>query len=254
MAQTLLFPPGNGSEYHMKDEFLHSGVRLEQSESLFRLGTDAVLLADFARPEKGTAVCDLCAGTGAVGLLLLARDPSLFVTAVEIQAEACRLLQQSAEKSRLSECVTVLQADLRQTEALPAGQFRHVVCNPPYYPVGSGFLAENEAVAIAKTELLCTLPEVAAAARRLLQTGGSLWIVHRPERLADLVSALRGAGLEPKELRPVLPRPGDVPSLLLLRAVRGGKAGLKWQPPLYLANTDGTPTQEYLRIYHMEET
>lgn len=237
----------------MKDEFLQCGVRLEQSEDLFRLGTDAVLLADFARPEAGAAVCDLCAGAGAVGLLLLARDPSLSVTAVELQEEPCRLLRQSAEKSGISHRVTVLQTDLRQKSSLPAGRFRHVVCNPPYYPAGSGFVPENEAVAIAKTELMCTLPEVAEAAKRLLQTGGSLWIVHRPERVTDLFCALRRADLEPKLLRPVLPRPESAPSLLLLRAVRGGKPGLRWLAPLVLADSDGSASKEYLRIYHMEE-
>ncbi len=237
----------------MKDEFLQNGVRLGQSEDLFRLGTDAVLLADFARPEKGSAVCDLCAGTGAVGLLLLAADPSLTLTAVELQQAPCELLRRSAEQSGLSGRITVLQTDLRRLESLPAGRFRHVVCNPPYYPVGSGFAADNAAVAIAKTELCCSLPEVAAAAKRLLQTGGSLWIVHKPERLSDLVCALREQRLEPKELRPVLPRPDAAPSLLLVRAVAGGKPGLKWLAPLVLAGADGRPTEEYQRIYHMED-
>ncbi len=236
----------------MKDEFLQNGIRLAQSEALFRLGTDAMVLADFAKPDRGGEVCDLCAGAGAVGLLLLAEDPGLRVTAVELQAEACGLLRQSAEKSGVSGRVTVLQTDLRELGALPAGRFRHVVCNPPFYPVGAGFAAENEAVAVAKTELCCTLPDVAAAAARLLQTGGSLWIVHKPERLADLVCALREKALEPKLLRPVCPRPGAVPSLLLLRAVRGGKPGVKWEAPLVLADESGAPTEEYKRIYHLK--
>ena len=108
-------------------------------------------------------------------------------------------------------------------------------------------------VAIAKTELCCTLAEVVEAADWLLQTGGSLWIVHRPERVTDLFCALRRADLEPKLLRPVLPRPESAPSLLLLRAVRGGKPGLRWLAPLVLADSDGSASKEYLRIYHMEE-
>ncbi len=236
----------------MQTEYLQNDLVLLQAERLFPLGTDAIVLADFAQAPRGAAVCDLCAGGGAVGLLMMAADPTLRVTAVELQAPACALMEQTREKNGLAGRFTVLQGDIREIRALlPQGSFRHVVCNPPYYPVGAGFAAENEAVAVAKTELCCTLPDVAAAAARLLRTGGSLWIVHKPERLADLVCALREKALEPKLLRPVCPRPGAAPSLLLLRAVRGGKPGVKWEAPLVLADESGAPTEEYKRIYHL---
>ena len=212
----------------MKFEELGNGVVLYAGD--FPLGTDAVALADFAAAPKGAAVCDLCAGSGAVGLLMLARDPSLSVTAVELRTEACALMERSGAESGLGERFRVLQGDLRAIrELLPAGSFRYVVCNPPYYPVGSGFAPEDEAMAVARTELRCSLEDVCAAAGWLLKTGGCLWLVHLPERLTDLCCAMRAHGLEPKVLKPVCSAPGKTPSLLLIKATKGGKPGLTWQ-------------------------
>ena len=147
----------------MKSEFLQNGITLPQSEGLFKLGTDAMVLADFAVPPKGAAVCDLCAGSGAVGLMLLARDPALTVTAVELQEDACALMDRAVAENGLEDRFRVLQGDLRQIRSLlPAGSFRHLVCNPPYYPVGGGYVPADEAQAVARTELCCTrayLPE-----------------------------------------------------------------------------------------------
>ena len=211
-----------------------------------------MLLADFAEPTHGSAVCDLCAGGGAVGLLLLARDPSLSITAVEIQESACALLERAVAGNGLEQRLRVLRGDLREIrKLLPAGSFRHLVCNPPYYPVGGGYAPENESQAIARTELCCTLADVCAAVGWLLKSGGCLWMVHLPGRMADLFCTLRAAGLEPKRLRLVCPRPNAAPSLILVKATRGGKPDLKWDRPLVLANSDGSPSEEYRRIYHM---
>ena len=237
----------------MDAEFLQRNMTLLQSEELFRLGTDAMVLADFARIPRGAAVCDLCAGAGAVGMLLLAGDPGLTVTAVELQAEAVALMEQTAARNGLAERLIPLQGDLRQIRRLlPMGSFRFVVCNPPYYPVGSGYAAERDAQAIARTEVCCTLEDVLLAAAWLLPTGGSLWMVHKPERLTDLLSGLRSRGLEPKVLRFVANRVTAKPSLVLIKAVRGGRPGLDVQSPVYLQTPDGSPTADYKRIYHMQ--
>lgn len=237
----------------MKIEKLQNGIRLLRDDTAFPLSTDAILLADFARVTKGTAVCDLCAGGGAVGLLLLSRDPALEITALELQPEPCALMARAAAESGVQDRFHILQGDVRHIRTLlPAGAFRNVVCNPPYYPVGSGCAPENEAQEIARTERCCTPEDLSAAAAWLLPTGGNLWLVHRPERLTDLLCALRGKGLEPKRLRPACPRPAASPALILLQAVRGGRPGLKWEPPLVLAADDGTPTEEYRRIYRLK--
>ncbi len=234
-------------------EFFRGNLIFLQSDRLFRLGTDAMVLADFAQIPSGAAVCDLCAGTGAVGLLLLAADPARSVTAVELQAEACAVMERTAAENDLGDSFRIVCADLREyRSALPHGAFRHVVCNPPYDPVAAGFAPENRAVAIARTELCCTLDDAASAAAWLLTTGGSLDLVYRPERLTDLLCVLRARKLEPKRLRFVRHSPGKAPSLVLVRAVSGGKPGLRVEPELVLHGADGSETEAYRRIYHLD--
>ena len=237
----------------MHPEFFRGSMKFLQSDRLFRLGTDAMVLADFAQLPAGAAVCDLCAGTGAVGLLLLAEDPTRSVTAVELQPEACAVMAQTAAENGLEAALRVLCADLRQyRDLLPHGAFRHVVCNPPYDPVSSGLAPENPAVAIARTELCCTLDDAVSAAAWLLKPGGSLDLVYRPERLTDLLCTLREHRLEPKRLRFVCHSPGKTPSLVLVRAVSGGRSGLRAEPELLLHGADGAETDEYRRIYHLD--
>ena len=237
----------------MKPEFFQNGIRFVSSPGQFSLGTDAMVLADFAEPEPGAEVCDLCAGCGAVGLLLLAKEPGLTVTAVELQEEACRAARENAVANDLTERLRVVQGDLRQIKGLlPASGFRCVVCNPPYYPVGAGFAAKDRALAVARTELCCTLADVCAAAAWLLRTGGSFFLVHRAERIADAICSLREAGLEPKRLRLVRHSPKDGYSLVLCKAVLGGRPGVQCLPELVLFEEDGSPSGEYRRIYHMK--
>ena len=237
----------------MRTEFFQNGITFAQLQSGFSLGTDAVLLADFAGAERGR-VCDLCAGCGQIGLLLAAqgcRD----ITCVELQEDACTQAQRNIERNGLADAMRAVCGDVRQIRTLlPHGSFDTVVCNPPYYPVGSGFTAKDTAAAIARTELSCTLADVCDAAAWLLRTGGSFCLIHKPERLTDVLTSLRERRLEPKQLRFVQHRQDAAVSLVLVRAVAGGKPGLTCLPTLLLQNTDGTSTAEYRRIYHMEDT
>ena len=236
----------------MNTEFFQNGITMRQAEELFRLGSDAMLLADFAALPKNARVCDLCAGAGAVGLLLLAREPECSVTAVELQEAACELARKNVAENGLEDRMTVVPGDLREIETLlSANGFDCVVCNPPYYPESSGKAAENDAIAAAKTEKFCTIADVCRAAARLLRTGGVFYLVHKPERLVDVLGALRESRLEPKLLRFVKHDAGKTPSLVLIKSTRGGKPGLELAPDLILHDPDGSESAEYRRIYHM---
>ena len=130
----------------MQTEFFQNGITMRQAEALFKLGSDALLLADFATLPKQAKVCDLCAGAGAVGLLLLAKAPDCRVCAVDLQEAACSLAQKNVEENRLQEQMTVVQGDLRDASLRKTlGRFDCVVCNPPYFPLESGKQAESEA-------------------------------------------------------------------------------------------------------------
>ena len=131
----------------------------------------------------------------------------------------------------------------------PDGSFDLVICNPPYYPPGSGYLSGCDALRTARSEVSCSLEELCHAAAFLLRWGGSFCLVHKPERLTDLLCALRNAALEPERLRMFSHTAAAAPSLVLVEARRGGKAGLTIEPPLILHQADGTPTAELNAIY-----
>lgn len=229
------------------------GFRLIYDEGCFPPSTDSFLLAAFPRLKRNTAVCDLGAGTGLLGLLLLGREPSLTVTGVELQESACRLLRQTAEENGLTERLLCCPGDLRDKALLPPGGFGLVVSNPPYFPPESGALPPETSRRLARSEGSCSPEELCAAASRLLRWGGSFCLVHRPERLAELMEALRRHRLEPKRLRFVQHHAAAAPSLLLLDSRLGGHPGLTVEPPLLLTGPDGRETEEVRRIYFKDK-
>ena len=234
------------------EEVIAGRFWMRTSAAQFSLSTDSMVLADFARLKKGARVCDLGCGCGALGLLLLARDETLRVTGVEIQEEAARFTVQNARDNGLSQ-LTVQNRDLREYRAfLPANGFDAVISNPPYYPVSSGAVCGRPSLAIARSEVCCTLFDLCRAASWCLRFGGSFFLVHKPERLTDLLVSLRETGLEPKRLRLVRHHPGAGASFALIEARRGAKPGLTLESDLLLFSEAGAKTPDYIRIYHEE--
>ena len=233
-------------------EVLSNGMKILQSDRLFRLGTDSMLLSDFCLPTRGQRIADLGCGGGALGVLLCANDPKCEVTGVEIQSEAVRIAQKNIAMNGLGDRFHVISGDLREIRTLcPPNSFDCVVSNPPYFPVGSGLVAESEAIAIARTECCCTLDDLCDCSAWLLRFGGSFYVIHRPERLAELIYALKARNLEPKRLRMVRHHPGADISLILLEARLGAKPGLRFEPELVLYDANGEMSGEYRRIYHI---
>jgi len=226
------------------------GYRFVYDDQLFRPSTDTFLLSSMPRLKPGLRICDLGCGTGLLGLLLLQRQPAMTVSGLDIQPAAIRLAEKVSAENALSDRLTFYTEDLRQVKhRFPTGSFDLVVCNPPYYPEGSGRTAADDAIRKARSEVSCSLTDICHAAAYLLRWGGRFCLVHKPERLTDLCCILRETGLEPKRLRFVCKHAGSAPSLLLLEACRGGKPGLTIEAPLILQNPDGTSTSEVDAIY-----
>ena len=231
-------------------ELWPGGPLFRQSEH-FRLGTDSVLLADFTQLRGAERGIDLGCGSGILSLLLAQKSAGLSMTGLELQPEAAAAARENAALNGLEGRIELLEGDIRQHRSLfRAGSFDLAVSNPPYFPADRGAVAPRADRAAARTEANCSLSELCEAAAFLLRTGGSFFLVHRPERLSELCVCLSAHGLEPKRLRLVCHRADSAPSLVLLEARRGGRPGLKIEPPLVLTEPDGGESAEVRRIYH----
>ena len=218
--------------------------------SHFRLSTDSVLLADFVHVPSQAKGIDLGCASGILPLLLLVRYPRIRMTGIELLPEAATLARQTLKRNGLSERAEILCGDLREHRKLfRSGSFDFVVSNPPYYSPEAGAVSSDRDRAAARSEITCTLEDVCSAASFLCRSGGRFFLVHKPERLPEVLSLLCGKGLEPKRLRFVSKAPESSPSLVLIEARRGGKPGLKIEPSLFLTGPDGKESAEYKRIY-----
>ncbi|MEY8359781.1 methyltransferase [Anaerotruncus colihominis] len=213
---------------------LFGTIRLYVSD-VHKVGTDALLLSEFAAPRTGEWACDLGSGCGTVAARWFCdeKPAPARVYAVELQADAVRLMERSVVLGGLPAGRFIpVHADLRALQdVLPAGAFGLVTCNPPYKAAGCGLLSEAPGARTARHEIDCTLEDVCAAACRLLRYGGRLCICQRPERLADAVCAMRAHSLEPKRLRMVQHSASHAPWLFLLEARRGGRPSITIEPP-----------------------
>ncbi len=215
----------------------------------FRLGTDSVLLSQFMTLPKGAKVADLGAGCGTLGLLLCARSADCSVTGIELDETAYALAQENIALNRL-ERLQVLQGDVREIrQILPANSFDCVISNPPYFPVGSGKAANAY-----RSELTLNLSQLCQAAAWLLPSGGRFALVHRPERLCDLICTMRECGIEPKRVQFVRHNAQSPVCLVLLEGRRGGKPGLTYLPDFIEFEPDGTETAAYRAAYHRGES
>lgn len=234
-------------------ELWSGGPRFAQSGH-FKLGTDSVLLADFVNIGSYRRGIDLGCGSGILPLLLLSRSEKLHMTGLEINGDACVCAERNLEANALNERSDIVCGDIRNCRGIfKVGSFDLVVANPPYFAEGSGYSSPDSARALAREERSCNLDDICSAAAFLCRTGGAFCLVHRAERLSEAFCKLSAAGLEPKRLRTISHSSENEPSLVLIEARRGGKPGLKIMPPLFLRSSDGSETDEILRIYHREE-
>ncbi len=211
----------------------------------FPLSTDSMVLADFVKLPKNAAVLDLGSGCATLGLLLCARDQSCTVTGIELQEAAHAAAVENIARNGLEGRLSSICRDLRDMPVAP-GSFQVCVSNPPYFSGG----AAHSKNPTARQEDTCTPKDLFAAASKALRWGGDFFLVHKPERLAQLAFEASSHGLEPKRLRLVRHRPDSPVSLILLSCRRGGKPGLQWEE-LCLFNAAGEPTEDYKRIYHI---
>jgi len=238
------------------DDLQINNLKLIQNSDHFCFGVDAVLLANYASTSKGKQpdkILDLCCGNGIIPVLLTAKTEAHHIVGVEIQSDVADLAQRNVELNGLQRRVEIICDDLKNCgEILSANSFDIVTCNPPYKEAGGGLVNEADALTIARHEVKCTLSDIISVSAKLLREGGRLCMVHRPERLVDLLTLMRQNRLEPKRLRMVHPKPGKTANLVLIEAAKYGKPKLFLDPPLYVYNENGEYSDEINEIYERQ--
>lgn len=210
-------------EYRIDDLELN-GLKLKQDPKGFCFGLDAVFLANYAKCEEGETVVDLCTGNGIIPVLLTAKIPAKKIYGIEIQKEVADLAQENIEFNNLEEKVEIINEDLNNiVDIFGKSKIDVITCNPPYRTRGCGMINEADTKAIARHEIKCTLEEVIKISSILLRPLGRLFMIHRPDRICDILCLMREYKIEPKRIKFIQPSINKKPEFVLIEGLRGGK-------------------------------
>lgn len=232
------------------DELNLKDLVIIQHKDKFKFGMDAVLLANFVTAKKGDKIVDLGCGSGIIPILIAAKTQDTFIYGVEIQEDMADMATRSVVINKMEERIKIIKGDVRGLEKiLEYEKFDIVTSNPPYMPVKTGFDKKQESENIARYEIYGGLEEFIKAASKLLKFGGKFFMIHRTERLVDILYFLRKYNLEPKKLRFVHPYVDSKPNLLLIESKKGSQPGLNILAPLYVYEKSGEYTKEIIEIY-----
>ncbi len=232
------------------DDLQLKGIHIIQKKEGFRFGVDAVLLANFSKIKKGHKVIDLCTGTGIIPFIIAGKTEAERITGIEIQQDFVEMAMRTSKYNNLEDKVKFINKDLTNTSFLKTLEKADVVTvNPPYKLQNSGIININDKNAVARHEICCTLEDVIIAARILLKDNGRFFMVHRPERIVDILTLMRKHKIEPKCIRFVHPKPNKAPNIVLIEGQRDGGAFFKFEDPLYVHTEDGGYSEEIKRIY-----
>lgn len=232
------------------DDLQRNGYRIIQNKGAFCFGMDAVLLSGFASVKEGETVLDMGTGTGIIPILLEAKTEGKHFTGLEIQREMADMASRSVALNGLEEKIDIVNGDIKEASHLfGAASFDVVTSNPPYMNDAHGLKNPDIPKAVARHEVLCTLEDVVREAARCLRPGGRFYLVHRPHRLIEIITALTSYRLEPKRMKMVHPYADREANMVLIEAVRGGKSMIKVEAPIVVYKEPGVYTDEIYDIY-----
>lgn len=232
------------------DELQRNGYRIIQNRDGFCFGMDAVLLSGFARVREKERALDLGTGTGILPILLSAKTKGEHFTGLEIQARSVDMARRSVLLNDLTDRISIVEGDIKEAASIfGRASFDVVTSNPPYMTGKHGLLNPQEPKAVARHEVLCTLEDVVGQASALLKENGRFYLVHRPFRLAEIMTAMTKHRLEPKRMRLVYPFADKEPNMVLLEGLKGGRSRITVEKPLIVYQKPGVYTEEICEIY-----
>lgn len=240
----------NLKENERLDDLQRNGYQIIQNPEKFCFGMDAVLLSGFARAGKEDNLLDMGTGTGIIPLLMEAKYHCARLTGLEIQEESADMARRSVALNGLSDKIRIVTGDIKEADKLfKSASFDCITCNPPYMIGQHGITNPDAPKAIARHEILCTLEDVVGQAAKLLKPGGHFYLVHRPFRMAEIITTLVQHKLEPKRMQLVYPFVDKEPNMVLLEAVRGGRPRMTVEKPLIVYQSPGVYTPEIYEVY-----
>lgn len=235
------------------DDLQVNGYEIIQHPGKFCFGMDAVLLANFARVKKNERALDLGTGTGIIPILLTAKTKGQSFVGLEIQEESADMARRSVAHNRLEEKVEIVTGDIKEAaEIFGPVSFDVITVNPPYMIGQHGIANASDTKAIARHEVLCTLDDVLRESAKILKPKGRFYMVHRPFRLAEILSKMVAVGIEPKRMRMVHPFIDKEPNMVLIEGARGGNSRMTVESPLVVYKEVGVYNDELLAEYGMK--
>lgn len=232
------------------DDLQIKGYEIIQHPGKFCFGMDSSLLSSFVKVKPGEKVLDLGTGTGILPILLEAKTKGMHFTGLEIQEESADMARRSVLHNHLEDKIDIVTGDIKEASGIFGNvSFDVVVTNPPYMIGQHGLRNDNDALTIARHETLCTLDDILRESAKILPFKGRFYMVHRPFRLAEILSKMSAYKIEPKRMRLVHPYIDKEPNMVMIEGVRGANSRMTIEKPLIVYEKDGSYTEEVLRLY-----
>lgn len=227
----------------------YENLKIIQDEKSFRFSIDSILLPNFVTINKKIKkILDIGTGNAPIPLILSTKTDAKII-GIEIQEKSSKMAQRSVELNHLEEQIEIIYDDVK-THLFETDQYDVITCNPPFFKVNKqSHFNDSDAKTIARHEVTLTLEDVLKLARKLLKNQGVIALVHRPERLVDILVEMRKNNIEPKKIQYVYPNKNENSHILLIEGKKNGNSGLKVLPPLYVHNADGSYTEEVKKYF-----
>lgn len=233
------------------EDLQYKNLKIIQNKKGFCFGIDSILLANFSKQiRKGAKVLDLGTGTGIIAILLCAKTELKEIIGIEIQKEVYEMAKKSIALNQLTHKFKIINEDiLHVNHILEKNTFDVIVTNPPYQKKGTGIENEEKKKIISRHETTATLEDFIKVSRDLLKDKGEFYMIHKPDRLVDIMENMRKYNIEPKILRFVYSHQNSEPKLVLMKGVKNANPFLTIMENLYIYNIKGEYTEEINQIY-----